>query len=605
MPSKRPSLARRLLAPITSFLGMAPKRRSAVWAAASHDRLLSDWDSWIRSPLQEQRYELRFIRARSRELCRNTPHGRRFLNAITENVVGHRGIRLQARNVDASGDRDRVANARIEAAWADWGKAANCCVDRRTDWVGFQQLVMRTIAMDGEAFVRTVPGFENGHAYAVQLVDADQVDELYNVPAGPGQNRIVMGIEFDEWGAEVAYHVWTAHPYDASFGVERWRVRIPATEMHHLFVPHRGGAVRGLPWLAPVMVPMRHLAGYVEAEIVAARAAAAKVGFIEKDPEADAGEDPDQDPNEERFLDAAAGTVEELRAGEKFVGWDPQHPTAAYEAFVRTILQMTAAGANIGTSTLTGDYSQANYSSQRGEKLVERDSWRVWQTMLSTQLHEPVFTLWLPHARIAGMLSLSGASSQWMAHVWQARGWPWVDPLKDMQANAHQLALGLTTRARLAAEEGEDLEDLFRELAEEQDLAKEYGLQLADPAAIAGTGLNKPVQEPAAAAAPSDAADAEEDSAEAQDKLVDAIVARVIPAFIAMQPKSIEIALKADGLIPAPVVNVAPAAVTVAPADVRVEATILPRAFETEVVRDKHNNAVRFIERPVAEGVTS
>ena len=66
--------------------------------------------------------------------------------------------------------------------------------------------------------------------------------------------------------------------------------------------------------------------------------------------------------------------------------------------------------------------------------------------------------------------------------AWQPRGWSWVDPLKDQQANAEGVALGVMTRQDIAAAQGKDLEEIFEQLQREKSLADQYGLSFeAEP----------------------------------------------------------------------------------------------------------------------------
>ena len=60
--------------------------------------------------------------------------------------------------------------------------------------------------------------------------------------------------------------------------------------------------------------------------------------------------------------------------------------------------------------------------------------------------------------------------------VWTARGWAWVDPLKENHANQIAINQKTKTRSQIAAEQGMDIEELFQQLAYEEQLAKEYGL---------------------------------------------------------------------------------------------------------------------------------
>ena len=56
-----------------------PVARRSVFAGAQQGRLFEDWlASWM-SAKDELRWELRLLRTRSREQCRNNPLARRYL----------------------------------------------------------------------------------------------------------------------------------------------------------------------------------------------------------------------------------------------------------------------------------------------------------------------------------------------------------------------------------------------------------------------------------------------------------------------------------------------------------------------------------------------
>ncbi len=106
--------------------------RTSVFAGASGSRLTLDWIAPILSPDQECRGNLRLLRARGRELARNNPIGRHFLNMLGANVVGPAGIRYQALVRKTDGTIDRDTNKKIEEAWAEWGEKGNCTDRRRS-----------------------------------------------------------------------------------------------------------------------------------------------------------------------------------------------------------------------------------------------------------------------------------------------------------------------------------------------------------------------------------------------------------------------------------------------------------------------------------------
>lgn len=270
-------------------------------------------------------------------------------------------------------------------------------------------------------------------------------------------------------------------------GYQRERVRVPASEIVHLFVPFRLGQSRGVPWFAPVLLALRMLDGYFEAEIVAARLAAAKQGFIKTDPEhADAWTAPAEGETALQ-MDAEPGQLHQLNPGQAFEGWDPQHPTTAFDPFTKAVQRMIAAGVGASYAGITGDLAEANYSSMRVGLLQERDEWLAMQGWYSSHFHNPLYRDWLKLAALTGMVQLPTYEvARWTACQWLGRGWPWVDPLKDVQASAIEMRLGLNTRTALCAERGLDFEEVLEQLAEEQALAEAYGVVLT-------TDLGKPI----------------------------------------------------------------------------------------------------------------
>ena len=57
-------------------------------------------------------------------------------------------------------------------------------------------------------------------------------------------------------------------------------VRVPASQVIHLYNPLRPGQLRGVPWLTPSMIPLKILGDYDDAELERKRQAALIAGFI-------------------------------------------------------------------------------------------------------------------------------------------------------------------------------------------------------------------------------------------------------------------------------------------------------------------------------------
>jgi lambda family phage portal protein len=457
----KPSLITRL----AKRIGYEPIRtRNGGFHGALQSRLTSDWIINPTGPNSELRASIRTLRDRARDLEKNNPLVRRYLHLVGENVIGHKGIKLQCRTGTKS------VNARIEAAYAAWGQPTTYSVDGRQSCAAFQRDVIRTVARDGEAFVRLIRG--GPHGLMLQNIDAALIDETYNSAAGDGVNAVKLGVEVDQWNRPVAYHVFQHPVYDTLGTAATPRTRIPASELLHLFLPRQAGAVRGETWLAPVMMALRMLDGYAEAELVAARTAAAKMGFIVQGPDAET--DPDAPQRTE--MEAAAGTIDVLGKDQTFQSWDPTHPSQNFALFVKQVEKFIASGLNVSYAALTSDLVEVNFSSSRVGLLQERDGYRVLQSWFAEHFCEPVLQAWKVAAWSTGKLPLRMTPDQY-AHQWQPRGWAYANPQQEQAADMMAMAAGLTSPQRVVADNGEDLEEIYAEIAEATALAEQYGVE--------------------------------------------------------------------------------------------------------------------------------
>src|SRR6202050_694733 len=448
------------------------KRNLTVFNGASGSRLTMDWIVSILSADAEIKGNLRLIRARARELSRNNPVVKTDLKILCANVLGEKAIGYQPMVRNNNDELNQGFNTKISKAWCEWAKKGNCTVDKKYSFRQIQTLVLKTVATDGEAFIRMVPGFNNKYRFAVQMIDPDQVDHLFSRFPSKQENEIRMGVEVDKWGAPVAYWVNPAHPADLGGSLER--DRIPAEYIVHLYDPDRVNQTRGVTFFSPCMVELRMLAGYVEAELVAARVGAAKIGFLKyDDPTAFEGPNPDA----KYRIEANPGVIETLPPGMSFEQWNPDHPSGAFSVFVKGMLRFVAGSLGVSYNALASDLEGVSYSSMRSGLLIERDQWKMCQSLMKESFLQQIFESWLSMALLSGQLVLDSRDpSKFMEGKWQARGWQWVDPLKDVQASILSVGAGFDTRDEIIAQAGGDVEDVFEQLAEEKKLADSYGL---------------------------------------------------------------------------------------------------------------------------------
>jgi len=468
------------------------QRNLTVFNGATGGRLTMDWFATILSADQEIKGNMRLLRARARELSRNNPVAKSYLKILLSNVLGHKGIGYQAQVRNNDGTLNSAFNRKIEAAWRDWGKKGTCTVDGRLSFRELQNVVLKNLATDGEVIVRRVRGFDgNKYRYAVQLIDADQLDHLFTRAASPDENEIRMGVEVDKWGRPVAYHIQEKHPSD--LGGSLLRTRIPADQILHLYDPERISQTRGITWFHPCMFELRMLGGYVEAELVAARTGAAKMGFLEHtDPSSYVEPNPDANYK----INAEPGVIEQLPPGMKFTAWNVDHPGNAFPTFVKAMLRFVAGALGVSYNALACDLEGVNYSSMRSGLLIERDQWKMLQSLLREELLQPIFEDWMSLALLSGALVLDSRDpARFLAGKWQPRGWVWVAPLKDVQAGILAIGAGLASREALLSDQGVDVEEVFDELSEEAKLAdeKDLDIEINAKAPVVGKGPKETV----------------------------------------------------------------------------------------------------------------
>lgn len=422
------------------------------------------------------------LRARARELVLNNATAARIPALFSENVIGKDGIQLQARVKNSRGTFHEQNNTKIEDAWYRWCEADTASADGQRCWTETQTLTTETEVVDGEVLIRMLDGFNNEFGFSTEVIDVDQLDWTYNVFPGQGINEVRMGVELDGWKRPVAYHILTAHQGEG----RGWkRERVPADQIIHLFIQRRPGQTRGVTWFAPVLVDLNNLGMYREAELIAARTAAAKMGFLQQKTPGEGEGALEADENgdlKEPYIrwDADPGVIEQLPGGWEFNGWDPSHPTTAFPDFDKAILRSIATGMRVSYLSLSSDLSDTSFGSGRIGMLNERAVYQALQQRRIDKVEQIVYRRWLKNAMLAGAVQLdSFDAKRYQDVVWHPRTFPWIDPEKDINAKGKEIAMGISTLTQLAAEQGKDIEEVFQERQREIKLAEQYNVPLA------------------------------------------------------------------------------------------------------------------------------
>jgi lambda family phage portal protein len=457
------------------------------YGMAAQTRLNNDWLAESTSEDRTLKSDLRVMRDRARMLARDDDYAKRFLGLCRSNIAGPNGIRFNSRVTNAAGKPDTRARDIIEAEFAEWCEPeyfTACGQFSRTQW---EQLASEGTPRDGEFLARLVVGFDNPWGIAVQCLEPEQLDHTLNVPQiNVNGNRIVMGVEKDRWGRPVAYWLHDANPNDDwTWAISSKHTRWPADEIIHLFIPTTPTQSRGATWFHTAGERLHHLRKFEDAELVASRAAASKMGFLETVPDKDGNYPTEEDADGNREVEIAPGIVEDLPPGKKFVGWDPDHPNTTFGEFQKSVLRGAAAGLLVSYNALGNDLEGVNYSSIRAGVLEDREMWKILQNWLAYRASRKVFRAWLKMAILKGRVKYPMSQFDRLANgVFEGRRWPWVDPLKDIQAAAQAVELRVKSRRRIIAEtDGSDFSDVMEEFQQDEAEAAAAGVEL-EPAEV-------------------------------------------------------------------------------------------------------------------------
>jgi lambda family phage portal protein len=461
------------------------KEQCRSFAAAQNNRLLEEWLTTRTTINNLLDGGIGPLRARSREMVRENDYAKAFRRMVINNVVGPDGFKNEPDIRDDNGKIDQKAVDIIKKAWDKWSKKQFCTVSEDACFHDLCTHLIGESPAAGGFLVRMVQDAtvspDNPFRFSLQTVDLDQLDEQKS-SSWNGSTFTRMGVEMNGYRKRLFYHIRTDNPYD-NFRMSGAHKTIPvdARAMLHCFIPLEMHQVRELPWFHTSMIGLHMIGGYNEAALVAARAGAQKMGFLKSMPDANGnytGDSTDSDGN--AVMDSAPGQIERLPRGMDFAAWDPKYPHSEHGPFNKAVLRGIAAGLGVSYNSLANDLEGVNYSSIRAGLLDERDQWKLLQRWFCQSFLEPVFERWLNMAILTGQVALPQYKfEKFNRPCFMGRRWPWVDPLKDIQASILGVENGFQTRTDIIAENGGAIEEVFATSENEKELAEKHGLKFS------------------------------------------------------------------------------------------------------------------------------
>lgn len=456
------------------------------FGASTSRRSLSEWKPQDSDPNSTLQFDLDTMRQRSRDMIRNVPLATGAINTVCTNVVGS-GLVLQSRIdrsiLNLSDEQADAWESKVESEWSLFWDTTEVDAARTLNGTALTELAFRQALENGESFVN-LPRIKRGGPYdlKLQLIEADRVSNQNNEA---NTDTLFMGIEKDEYGAPVAYHVCNQFPYTTlSTETMEWKViraygsKTGLRNIIHLFRVLRPGQTRGVPYLTPVIESLKQLGRYSESELMAAVISSMLTVFIKTE-----SGDSDFDIAEmgaetgakagDKDIKLGYGSIIDLAKGEDITTVNPQRPNTAFDPFVQAILRQIGVALELPFEILIKHFT-ASYSAARSALL---EAWKFFNSRrqwLALNFCQQVYEVWLYEAIASGRIAAPGFFNNplirkaYSAAEWVGPAQGQIDPVKEVTAAEKRLALSLTTRAQEAAALGGDWDSVIAQAKKER-----------------------------------------------------------------------------------------------------------------------------------------
>ena len=411
------------------------------------------------------------LRSRSRDLVRNNPLASKAVSTLTTNIVGH-GVKVKFVGTGAKSVQD---------VWNKWAKSTYCDFDGMMCFYSLQEHVMRSVIESGECLVRKRINTSKEFPLEYQVMEGDFFAPIFNRLSGANHN-IVQGIEIDQDGRVVNYHLYKTHPGEAyiksyeSFNgtINNFDVQVfSPKEIYHIYNKTRPGQLRGVPWAAPAIVRFKDTDDFLDATIMKQKVAACFAGFV-TDLSADlVGEENINSSDIELAERLEPATIEELPPGKDIKFTDPPN-TENFKEFNAVMDRNIANGMNLSYEALTGDLSGVNFSSARmGWLEMARHVDSVRRKVLIDGFLGKVVSDFIEVYRLKSGRSLATIDYE-VIHPKREM----IDPTKETKALIDAVRGGLLSLDEAITTLGRNPEKVFEQIAIDNEKIDMLGLKL-------------------------------------------------------------------------------------------------------------------------------
>lgn len=412
------------------------------------------------------------LRDRARYLDENYDLASGVLDALVNWTIGPKGISVEPQPRRQNGELAQDLADQIRDYWERWGLRPEATQEHTRG--EFERLLGRSLYRDGEVFVnpqnRQSPIIK-GFPFLLRGLESDYCPMFSSVSDG----EYHLGVKKNTWGRPISYLMYGTHP-GSIYNPQLDYQPVSASNILHLKHAKRLEQTRGVSVFATVMNRFADLKDYEESERIAARIAAAMTATIEKG-SPDMYDADSASPGEPRPFQIDHGIVfDNLQVGEKVSIIQGNRPNPELTNFRAAMMRAIASGTCASFSTTSKDYN-GTYSAQRQE-LVEQFTAYSGLTMKFIGQYEVLiyrrFVAKLVDSRLINTIGVD-LNSLFDAE-YRGPVMPWVDPVKEANANLIQVRAGFKTLSQVHRERGMDPAQTLRESEMERRRIAEAGL---------------------------------------------------------------------------------------------------------------------------------
>lgn len=444
--------------------------------AGGFDRLNAGWVAYNQSAENTDRYSRETVRARARDLERNSDMANSVIGAYKRNIVGL-GVTLQANTPS-----DKL-NKEIEEAWRDWCKRKNCDVTETQSFSQMTRMAVERKKVDGGILFKKCYLSGGLVPFRLQALEVDELDTTAMVPHDKN-NRVVGGIEYNSYNKPMGYWI-KQYSIDGYSNVDP--VYVPAKDMIFLYTKRRPSQIREMSDLSPTITRIRDANEFMTAVSVKERIAACLSVFIKKTIPTtgigrgvNAGASGPMASYEGKTI--APGMIKELNAGDEIQVVNPTGQATDAASYVKLQQRLVGAGQGLSYEATSRDMSQSNYSSAR-QGIIEDEQTYIEDTELFMEFRDEVYETFLISGVLSGLFDIKdfwdpAKKKKYLAHNWVAAPKRWIDPLKEVQAMKIAVQTGQKTFQQAAAENGKDWKEQIDDMLEVIEYGRKKGIEL-------------------------------------------------------------------------------------------------------------------------------